>query len=269
MQELACRSVADDDDRQHPYEDDAGDALEGLPRQARELHEREVAALDALRARDPEGERHRHHERAVVDDDPAGDHAGIEGHARDPEQTAQLDRRVNVGRGDDRLRRAVQLELAGRRHEEGVPGLGEDEVEEAAAHVAPHLEDAAPEEPHQEALDQHRGPNEKQHLVLAPAGDRLGVAVDHEHHDDVHRDPEQLHGRPDEEVAPEHGRPHERILRAREPDPQVVGEGVHRGLGQPPAAVWWRRPRSHTASARHTRMMAQMAWIASPWTAKS
>ena len=45
--------------------------LEGLPRQAGELDEREIAALDALGAREPEGERHREHEDAVVDHEPA------------------------------------------------------------------------------------------------------------------------------------------------------------------------------------------------------
>ena len=128
-----------------------------------------------------------------MDDDAAGDHGEVE---RDPGRSGvepELPRRVDhQARRRERVEEPVELQLAGRGHEERVAGLGEDEVKGAAAHVSAHLEDPAPEKAHEEALDQHRGPDQEQHLVLAPAGDRRGVLVYDRDHQDVDRDPEQL-----------------------------------------------------------------------------
>ena len=172
---------------------------------------------------------------------------------------AHLGRRVDdEPAGDDRVEKAVRLELAGRCHEQGVAGLGQREVEQAASDIAAHLEDPAPEESHEESLDQHRGPDKEEHLVLGPTRHGRGVAVDHDDHDDVYRDPEELNQAPDEEVAAKHRGARERIARAREPYSQIMQKRAHgRAFSPPPrcgaSGLAARRPRPGRPGERPKR----------------
>ncbi len=131
------------------------------------------------------------------------------------------------GEGDGHVDQAVEVELAGRDHEQRRAGLGEEEVEVAAAHVAPELEEVAPEKGHEQALDELGGADEQEHLVFRPTGDAVGVVVDDAHEQHVRAHPEKLHQRPHEEVAAKHHGAHQRVADAGEPDAGVADEGGH------------------------------------------
>ena len=75
--------------------------------------------------------------------------------------------------------------------------------------------------------------------------------------------PEQLDQRPDEEIAAEHQRPHERVAGAGEPDAQVVC--VMRAFIRP-TAVWRRRPRRQRTGRRRAARAPSTAWMPRPCT---
>src|SRR5207253_4976044 len=140
----ACGGVAYHHDRQRPDEEYARDKTrEGFARKSRKFGEGEIAALDALRARQPENHRDRKDEYTIVYDEAAEKHQQIKCQPARSRMQSVLPGGINHDRrGDDGVDQAVEVEFPRRGHEEDVAGLGEDEIEVAAADVAAHLENA-------------------------------------------------------------------------------------------------------------------------------
>src|ERR1035437_2150060 len=99
-----------------------------------------------------------------MNDYPARHHEQVEHHVAKAGVQAELMRRIDDDASShNRVEETVGGQPARGGHEQNVAGLGEKEVEIAGADVAAHLKNTAPEEPHEEPLDDHRRSDEEHH----------------------------------------------------------------------------------------------------------